>query len=61
MNKDDLIYDAVLRIEKRFDEELKPIKKDIEGLKEFKNKLLGITAIVSLAISGFVAWFKNTF
>lgn len=59
MDKEDLIYDTVCRIEKRFEEELIPIKKDIECLKEFKNKVLGITALVSLFFSALIAWFKN--
>lgn len=41
MNKEDLIYDTVCRIEDRLNSELCSLKKDVDDLKKFKNRLIG--------------------
>jgi hypothetical protein len=61
MNKEDLIYDAILRVEKRFEEELAPIKKDVDELKNFKNKLVGACLTISFIGSFCIDYIKSLF
>jgi len=61
MNKEDLIYDAVCRLEERFDKELLPIRKDLDDLKTFKNRVVGMCLTISLVGSFIIDSIKSVF
>jgi len=61
MNKEDLIYDTVIRIEERLLKELAECKKDINDLKKFKNTLIGIGMVVSSLFAFLIDGVKNIF
>jgi len=49
MNKEDLIYDKICSVEKMFIEEISSIKKDVQCLMDWRNKLLGAFVVISSA------------
>lgn len=61
MNKEDLIYDAILRVENRLDGELKSIKSDVDDLKKFKATFIGYCGGISLLGAYFIESIKNLF
>jgi len=56
------VYDAVNRLEDKFSKRLDDVEDDVENLKSFQNKSLGILSILSLfvgSISSYI-WSKLT-
>lgn len=45
------IYEAVNRLEDKFDKRLKDVEEDIDKLESFQNKALGVAAVLSSFIS----------
>jgi putative NADH-flavin reductase len=61
MDKTDLIYDTVTRIEDRLLKELCECKKDIDDLKKFKNTLIGFGIVISSVFAFIIDSVKNIF
>ena len=61
MNKEDMIYDIVCEIRDQNNKRFESVEADIKSLMAFKNHILGITAFLSVCVSGFIAWIKNNF
>lgn len=61
MNKEDLIYDTVLRIEDRLLKDLAECRKDIDDLKKFKNTLIGVGLVISTFLAYIIDNVKNLF
>jgi hypothetical protein len=61
MDKQDLIYDIVVRLEEKFDNRMCDLEKDVSDLKQCKNRLLGFIGCITLVFTIITEYVKGLF
>lgn len=53
------VYDAINRVESKYDRRLERIEQDIDQIKSFQNKVYGVVGILSIFVSAAASYIWN--